>query len=109
MRVHTGLVLIAVKVYGVAFRPQERAEYLRIRQVVQDSFKAGDLQFGRSTRHDNLIGWIFPELAPALENRYGTAEYAREQKDIVSKAAADRRRQEMEDFKRRADEMDRKR
>ncbi len=109
VRVHTGLILIAVKIYGVAFRPQERAEYLRIRQAVHDSFKMGDLQFGRPTRHDRLIGWIFPELAPALESRYGTAEYAREQKDIVSRAASERRRQEMEELKRRAEEMDRQR
>lgn len=109
VRVHTGLVLIAVKVYGVAFTAAERVEYQRIRQAVQDSFQVGDLQFGRPTRHDNLIGWIFPELAPALEHHYGTAEYARERRDLVGRAEAEQRRQAMKVLKRRGEELDRTR
>jgi hypothetical protein len=106
VRVHTGLILIAVKVYGVEFTAVERTEHLRIRQMVQDSFKEGDLQFGRPTRHDGLIGWIFPEMALLLDHRYGTAQYAREQKEILARAAADKLRQEMEDLKRTGDARD---
>ncbi|SFF32395.1 hypothetical protein [Paracidovorax wautersii] len=106
VRVHTGLILIAVKVYGVVFSPLERTEYLRIRKAVRDSLQAGELQFGRPTRHDNLIGWIFPELAPALGHHYGTAEYARQRHDAIRKAAEEHRRREMAEFKRRADALD---
>ena len=107
LRIHTGLLLMAVKAYAPKLSATEKDALAKLRQRVKASVDAGELAYARPTHHDRLLARLFPKMQPFLANRYATVLYVRERREILREAELAERKRIHKEHERRAAEEDR--
>lgn len=107
LRIHTGLLLMAVKAYAPKLSASEQDALDQLRHRVKTSVDAGEFEYARPTHHDRLLGALFPKMRSLLSNRYATVPFVRERREQLRKEELAQREQIQRDQVRRAAEEER--
>lgn len=91
------LLCMAFKLYAPPLSPRARERLDGTNRRIKESIADRQLTFARTTAHDSFVGYLFPELAQALEKPYGTQKAVEQ----ARRAELERRRQVQEEERQR--------